>query len=116
MSSGQIIIGLVLIAIGVSSFTDFDIFRYSCTRPVYFLRLRILLGKSWGRKKYSASQLVQDDINEVAIFSASRKTCFIQRITGGKAASIFSEWNWILRRQRLKESGRILSWLQYSGA
>lgn len=102
MSTGQIIIGIIFIAIGISSFTNFDIFHYLIPALFIFFGIRILLGRSWGRGRYSASQLTQDDINEVAIFSGSAKRVQSSAFTGGKAASIFSGMDLDLTHAKIK--------------
>lgn len=102
MNIGRLIVGLVLISIGISSFTDFDIFRYLIPALFIFFGIRILVGKSWGSGKSRPSMLAQDDINEVAVFSASKKNVSTTGFTGGKAASIFSGMDLDMTRAKIK--------------
>jgi predicted membrane protein len=103
MSTGQLIIGLVFIVIGISSFTNFDLFHYLWPAILIFIGIRILMGKSRHRRgEISTSELSQDDINEVAIFSGSAKRVTSSAFTGGKAASIFSGKDLDLTHAKIK--------------
>ena len=102
MNTGQLIFGSILIAIGISSFTNFDIFHYLIPALFIFFGIRILLGRGGKRSGRYASMLSQDDINEVAIFSGSEKRVESRAFTGGKAASIFSGMDLDLTRAKIK--------------
>ena len=102
MSTGQLIIGSILIAIGISSFTNFDIFHYLVPALFIFFGIRILLGRSRSHGRMTSSMLAQDDINEVAIFSGSQKRVQSSAFTGGKAASIFSSMDLDLTHAKIK--------------
>jgi predicted membrane protein len=102
MSTGQLIIGLIFIAIGISSFTSIDIFHYLLPAIFIYIGIRILMGRTWRHGRINASTLNQDDINEVAIFSGSRKRVTSGAFTGGKAASIFSGMELDLTHAKIK--------------
>lgn len=106
MSTGQLIIGLIFIAIGISSFTNFDIFHYLWPTIFIFIGIRILMGRRWrhhGRyTAHTVGELHQDDINEVAIFSGSARRVTSSAFTGGKAAAIFSGMEVDLTRAKMK--------------
>jgi predicted membrane protein len=102
MSTGQLIIGLIFIAIGISSFTNIDLFHYLVPAVFIYLGIRILMGKTWSHSRMSASTLSQDEINEVAVFSGSRKRVTSGAFTGGKAASIFSGMDLDLTHVKIK--------------
>lgn len=104
MNTGQLIFGTILIAIGISSFTNFDIFHYLIPLLLIYFGIRVLLGRSGGKSRGNryASQLNQDDINEVAVFSGSEKRVESKAFTGGKAASIFSGMDLDLTHAKIK--------------
>jgi predicted membrane protein len=107
MSTGQLIFGLLFIAIGISSFTNIDIFHYLVPACFILLGVRILAGKRWERRGVRGeSKLNQDEINEVSIFSGSRKYIDSAQFRGGKAAAIFSGME--LDVTKVKAKGKII--------
>lgn len=102
MNPGKLIIGSIFIAIGISAFTGIDIFRYLIPAFFIFVGIKILMGKDMPRKGHiGTSELHQDDINEVAIFSASGKRVISEKFSGGKASSIFSGMELDLSRAKM---------------
>ena len=103
MRTGRLIVGLIFIAIGISSFTNIDLFHYLIPALFILLGIRILMGRSWrGQRWTGPSELNQDDINEVAVFSGSARNVTSASFTGGKAASIFSGMELDLTHAKMK--------------
>jgi predicted membrane protein len=102
MSSGKLIVGLIFIAIGISSFTNFDLFHYLWPLLFIFIGIRILSGSRWRHGRMSTSELAQDEINEVAIFSGTGRHVSSSSFFGGKAVSIFSGMDLDLTKTKMK--------------
>jgi len=91
MSTGQLFFGLLFLAIGLSSLTNVDVFRYVWPVIFIFIGIRILIGRRiFSRRTHGISELHQDEINEVSIFSGTGKRVTSTGFTGGKAVAIFS--------------------------
>lgn len=102
MSTAQLIFGLIFIAIGISSFTNIDIFHYLIPILFIYVGIRIMMGGKRHESKGLRSSLSQDEFNEVAVFSASNKEINVSDFTAGKAASIFSGMEVDLRQATMK--------------
>lgn len=105
MNTGQLIIGVLFIAWGISSFTKFDIFHYFFPALLIFIGIRILTNRkhSYSSKKLVNTSVVSgDDFNEVAVFSASNKVVATPSFASGKAASIFSGMELDLTKAKMK--------------
>lgn len=102
MSTGQLIFGLIFIAIGFSAFTNVDIFHYLVPILFIYVGIRILTKRNRYEKRTKQSLLSQDAFNEVAVFSASRNQVTATDFTEGKAASIFSGMELDLSKAKMK--------------
>ncbi|HUD20255.1 MAG TPA: hypothetical protein VMR81_07470 [Patescibacteria group bacterium] len=92
MTTRRLIFGILFVFIGLSALTNFDWFHYAIPFIFIFIGLRILLFRKWCSRAGAvrSSELHQDEINEIAIFSGSDKRVITSSFTGGKAVAVFS--------------------------
>lgn len=91
MTTSRLLFGILFLVIGTSAITGIDIFHYIVPVIFILIGLRILTGKSWRcRHDFGSTEIHEDDINEVAIFSGSDKHVVSSQFTGGKAVAVFS--------------------------
>jgi hypothetical protein len=88
--TGRIFFGFFFLAIGISAMTGIDIFRFVIPLFFIFIGIRILTGRGRFRSRINTSELRDDSINEVAVFSGSEKRVISTDFSGGKAVCIFS--------------------------
>ncbi len=90
MTTGRLIIGFFLLAIGISALTGFDIFHYIVPFIFIYFGIRLLTGRSWRHGEIKGINVRQDSLNEVLIFSGSEKHLTSADFGGGKVAVIFA--------------------------
>jgi len=88
MSTGRLVFGLFLIIMGVTALTGIDLFRFVVPALLIALGVKVLTGKTW-RGIHSSGKLAQDTLNEVYIFSGTRKRIASSGFTGGKVVAVF---------------------------
>lgn len=88
MSSSRLIIGGILILIGVSTLTGMNIFRYILPLFIIFLGLKVITGRKWPVTSSETNETV-NTLNEILIFTGTRKTITSNSFAGGKVVSIF---------------------------
>jgi predicted membrane protein len=92
----RIIIGLFLILIGLSSLTGLSLSKYFFAIILILIGLRILTGRrhNWflcQSRNHSVSSTTSNFINEVAVFSSSKKVVKSTNFEGGKTVVVFGE-------------------------
>ncbi len=78
-----------MIAIGVSLFIDFPLFKFIVPAFIIFLGVRILSGRGntdWPGRK---SETSEDELNSVLIFSGVNKKILSDNFNGGQVTAIF---------------------------
>jgi len=91
MSTGQLFIGLLFLAIGLSSLTNIDIFHYVWPVIFIFIGIRILIGRRiYRRRTHGFRNIQENSLNEVSVFSGTGKRIESDAFTGGKMVAIFS--------------------------
>ncbi len=91
MTTRRFIFGILFVFIGLSALTNFDWFHYVIPFIFIFIGLRILLFRKWFCSGVThSSELRENEINEVAIFTGSDKRVITSLFTGGKAVAVFS--------------------------
>jgi predicted membrane protein len=88
MSNTRLLIGFFLIILGLSALFDINIWPLIGPLFLIFLGLRLMSKSgSWGRK--DVSEIKQDQVEELAIFSAIDRKISSKNFEGGKITAIF---------------------------
>lgn len=106
MRTTQLIIGLILVAIGLSILFDFPFVQFLIALIIIYLGVRILTGtQSWNWSGSNASAPTQSEIlNEVVVFGPLNRTINSEHFRGGRVTVVFGGGELDLRGAKLAES------------
>lgn len=88
MSQARIILGILIILLGISFFTDFPLFRIAIALFVIWIGIRILTGVDIGEAK-NQIETQEERINRVLIFSGINRKYTPKNFKGGEVVAVF---------------------------
>jgi predicted membrane protein len=88
MSQARIILGILIILLGISFFTDFPLFRIAIALFVIWIGIRILTGVDIGEAK-NQIETQEERINRVLIFSGINRKYTTKNFKGGEVVAVF---------------------------
>ncbi len=86
----RIVIGAIVILMGLSALIGFSLFRFALAAVLIFIGVNIIMGKRHKWSSETESEIREDKVSEVAVFSEVNRKVRSDEFKGGELTLIFA--------------------------